>query len=121
MFGGEEIMSPPPLLRGEGPPVAGYIKCARLMCSQDNYLSQSLTMTQQLLLMLSCSAALVASMATTTTSAPAQPGQDASLQEVWDWMSSVAESQDQGKLNINMWMSGNKMSMQAGAMSNCII
>merc|ERR1719384_2643123 len=64
----------------------------------------------QLLLMLSCSAALVAGMA--TTSAPAQPGQDASLQEVWDWISSVAESQDQGKLNINMWMSGNKMSMQ---------
>ncbi len=66
------------------------------------------------LLLLGCSAALVAGMAT-TTSAPAQPGADASLEEVWAWMSSVAGSQDQGVININMWMSGNKMSMQVRA------
>ena len=58
------------------------------------------------------SATLVSSMVTTTTEAPAQPGPDASLQEVWDWMTSVAKSQDNGVLNINMWMSSNKMYMQ---------
>ena len=64
------------------------------------------------LLLLVCSAALVAGMSPTTTSAPAQPGADASLEEVWAWMSSVAGAQDQGEININMWMSGNKMYMQ---------
>ena len=67
------------------------------------------------LILLICSAALVAGMSTTTTSAPAQPGAEASLEEVWAWMSSVAGSQDQGVININMWMSGNKMSMQVRA------
>ena len=67
------------------------------------------------LLLLGCCVALVAGMATTTTSAPAQPGADASLEEVWAWMSSVAGAQDQGFININMWMSGNKMSMQVTA------
>ena len=67
------------------------------------------------LLLLSYSATLVFSMVTTTTEAP---GPDASLQEVWDWMTSVAKSQDNGVLNINMWMSGNKMSMQVGAIQD---
>ena len=67
------------------------------------------------LLLLSCSATLVFSMVTTTTEAP---GPDASLQEVWDWMTSVAKSQDNGVLYINMWMSGNKMSMQVGAIQD---
>ena len=67
------------------------------------------------MILLICSAALVAGMSTTTTSAPAQPGAEASLEEVWAWMSSVAGSQDQGVININMWMSGNKMSMQVRA------
>ena len=65
------------------------------------------------LFLLSCITTLVTSMSTTTTTvAPPQPGPDATLQEVWDWMVSVAGSQDEGRLNINMWMSGNKMSMQ---------
>ena len=64
-------------------------------------------------LLLGCVTSLVSGMASTTTSAPAQPGPDASLDEVWSWMSSVAQSQDQGAVTINMWMSGNKMSMQA--------
>ena len=74
-------------------------------------------MTPQLLLLLSCSAALVASMATSTTPAPSQPGAGASLQEVWAWLSSVAAARDQGSLNINMWMAGNKMSMQVGGVN----
>ena len=67
------------------------------------------------LVLLSCCVALVAGMAPsppTTTAAPAQPGPDATLDQVWQWMSSIAQSQDQGTVNINMWMSGNKMSMQ---------
>ena len=49
---------------------------------------------------------------TTTTEAPVNPGPEASLEEVWTWMSSVASSAGpDGALNINMWMSGNKMSM----------
>merc|ERR1712012_1068 len=65
------------------------------------------------LFLLSFTTTLVSSMSTTTTTvAPPQPGPDATLQEVWDWMVSVAGSQDEGRLNINMWMSGNKMSMQ---------
>ena len=72
------------------------------------------TMTMSLLL-LTCSAALVSGMSTTTTSAPTKPGAEASLEEVWAWMSSVAGSQDQGIININMWMAGNKMSMKVRA------
>ena len=67
------------------------------------------------LILLICSVALVAGMSTTTSSAPAQPGAEASLEEVWAWISSVAGAQDQGVININMWMSGNKMSMQVRA------
>ena len=67
-------------------------------------------MTPQLLLLLTCSAALVASMATT------QPGAGASLEEVWAWLSSVAAARDQGSLNINMWMAGNKMPMQVAVL-----
>ena len=78
-------------------------------------------MTPQLLLLLSCSAALVASMATTTTPAPSQPGAGASLQEVWAWLSSVAAARDQGSLNINMWMAGNKMSMQVGGVNTYLL
>ena len=48
----------------------------------------------------------------TTTEVPLNPGPEASLEEVWTWMSSVASSAGPaGALNINMWMSGNKMSM----------
>ena len=72
------------------------------------------------LLLLICVSSLVSAMVTTTTEAPATPGPDATLQEVWDWMVSVAGSQDNGALNINMWMAGNKMSMQVGVrLSDC--
>ena len=46
----------------------------------------------------------------TTTAAP-MPGAEATLTEVWEWMSAVAKDTEEGAVNINMYMSGNKMSM----------
>merc|ERR1719244_1814855 len=49
------------------------------------------------------------------TSAPgndeAMPGDNATLEEVWEWMSKVAKDSKEGQVNINMYMSGNQMSM----------
>merc|ERR1711872_365941 len=39
------------------------------------------------------------------------PGPDSTLEDVWEWMSSVAKDSNDGIININMYMSGNKMSM----------
>merc|ERR1719244_285933 len=41
----------------------------------------------------------------------AMPGENATLEEVWEWMSKVAQDSKEGQVNINMYMSGNKMSM----------
>ena len=41
----------------------------------------------------------------------AMPGLDATLEEVWEWVSKVAKASKEGQVNINMYMSGNKMSM----------
>ena len=39
------------------------------------------------------------------------PGVDATLEEVWEWVSKVAKASKEGQVNINMYMSGNKMAM----------
>merc|ERR1712142_572199 len=39
------------------------------------------------------------------------PGANSTLEDVWEWMSSVAKDSNDGIININMYMSGNKMSM----------
>merc|ERR1719244_1041044 len=41
----------------------------------------------------------------------AMPGKNATLEEVWEWMSKVAKDSKEGQVNINMYMSGNKMTM----------
>merc|ERR1739842_143982 len=39
------------------------------------------------------------------------PGVNTTLEEVWEWMTKVAKVSKEGQVNINMYMSGNKMSM----------
>merc|ERR1712183_829682 len=41
----------------------------------------------------------------------AMPGVNTSLEEEWEWMTKVAKDSKEGQVNINMYMSGNKMSM----------
>merc|ERR1719244_1378251 len=41
----------------------------------------------------------------------AMPGENATLEEVWEWMSKVAQDSKDGQVNINMYMSSNQMAM----------
>ena len=50
---------------------------------------------------------LLVAVASSNTQKP-QPGPEATLDEVWAWMSSIAKNTE---VNVNMYMSGNKMSM----------